>query len=347
MDNMMVRKMGGLSARAVRGAWLLLAGILMLAGCDHETEPFDGPSLINRFGEFAVLDSLRASADAVDFSQGESISFSASFNKEVDWILTITGLETGATKQISGFSNVLEESNSVWEGGTTSLPLFGIEAAAVELLIPSEDSVRLRDTVDVLGRRVYEGVVFTDFEQAFGANASLGNFEFELTNRTGRRNDTVAAQGDWFYYFEGTDNVVPNFFVGLLDISSRVTGQNYIPLPAVSPEELYFNAFLYSDGGPHVIAVVQFIFDSNDSGAFEDGQDRAFQLPGDFPLSRPGWQHVFHPMSETGISEEQMQKIVAVRLLLISDRNSQPTPPLQVDFGIDNIVFTNGAPLQL
>jgi hypothetical protein len=320
---------------------------LFVIGCDHETEPFDGPSLINRFGEFMLIDSLESSPMSVDFSQGETVSFSASFNKEVEWILTLRGIETGAVKRIEGFSNFLSMENALWEGRTTELPFFGTEQVAVELLIASADSLRLRDTIEVLGLRDYEATVFTDFEQNLGGSATLGNFEFELTNRTGRRNDTVAAQGDWFYYFEGTDDVVPNFFVGLVDIRSTVTGQTYAPVPTTVPEELFFNAFLLTDGGPHGIAVIQFIFDSNDNGTYEDGMDQVFQLPGDFPLSGTGWQHIHHPMSEVGMSEEQLQKIVAIRLLLISDMNSQPMPPLQVDYGIDFLAFTSGGPLEL
>lgn len=345
-----------MNMKTLKKGWQLIARIgiivsstvaMFISGCDHDTDTFAGPSLVNRFGEFTLIDSLSVSTNTVDFSAGEAVSFGASFNKEVNWQVSITGLESGSVKIIDGFSNELTTTNATWQGGTTILPLFRQERCAVELLIPSADSLRMTDTIEVTGLKRYEGLLFTDFEQDLGSNLFFGNFEFELTNQTKRRNDIPAGQGEWFYYFEGTDNVVPNFFCGLVNISAQVTGQTYIPMPTNSAEDLYFNAFIYTDGGPHGIAVIQFVFDSNDSGAFEDGQDQTFQLPGDFPLSGTGWKQISHPMSETGLTDAQTEKIVAIRLLLISDMNNQPSPPLQVDYGIDNLIFTSGGPLEL
>jgi len=93
--------------------------------------------------------------------------------------------------------------------------------------------------------------------------------------------------------------------------------------------------------------VIQFAYDTNDNGQFDDGIDETFAVEGDFPLAHTGWRHFSHPMSATGISQEKLEKIVAIRVLLISDNNAQPTPPLEVGFGIDYMIFTQGAPLQL
>ncbi|MFK8057665.1 MAG: hypothetical protein AB8F78_16180 [Saprospiraceae bacterium] len=330
-------------------AFCCFVSLLFLSACDHDTDTFDGPSLVNRFGEFMLVEPLTLSTRTVDFSAGEEVSFGASFNKEVEWLVEIKGLESGSIKIVDGFSNELDDVNSIWDGGASTLPLFKLERCAIELIIPSADSLRFYDTVEVTGLKAYEGSLFTDFEEDLGTNLVFGNFEFEFTNQTGRRDNLPegAGQGDWAYYFEGTDANVPNFFVGLVDISAQVTGETYIPLPTTDPEDVFFNAFLYTDGGPFGIAVVQFIFDSNDSGAFEDGQDQTFQLPGDFPLSGTGWQHISHSMSETGITETQLEKLVGIRILLISDMNSQPSPPLQVDYGIDFLTFTQGGPLEL
>jgi hypothetical protein len=328
-------------------SWLFGLILVVSVGCQHDTDNFDGPNLIDRFGEFELIDSLTVSTEVVDFSAGETVDFGASFNKRVDFFVVITGTVSGAKKIIQGFDNQLTPGNATWRGGTTNLPFFGEELCTVELIIPEADSLTLTDEVTVAGRRSYPGSVFTDFETDPLDDLVFGNFEFEFTNNTGRRNDGMAAEGDWYYFFEGTDDVVPNFFVGLIDMKATITGENYIPLPTTVPEEVYFNAFLYADGGPHGIGVIQFIFDSNDSGAFEDGQDAAFQIEGDYPLNWVGWRHVHHPMSELGFTQEQLEKLVAIRMLLISDMNSQPSPPLQVDYGVDYITFTAGGPLEL
>jgi len=131
-------------------------------------------------------------------------------------------------------------------------------------------------------------------------------------------------------------------------MSAQITGETYVQVPTTVPEELYFNCFLYSDAGPHGLAIIDFIFDTNDTGAFEDGQDTGLRVPVDYNLATwDGWQQISHPMSDIGVSQENLSKLVAIRLLLISDMNAQPSPPLQVDFGIDFMIFTDGGPLVL
>ena len=317
------------------------------SSCEHDTDVFDGPNLVDRFGEFMVVSNLAVSQATVDFATGETVFFTAEFNKNVDWVIEITGTESGAVKRIEGFDREINASNSTWTGGTTDLPFFKAEACTVSLLVPEEPSFMNSAEVEVLSSKIYEGSLFTDFEGNVTPHIELGNFEFELTPASGVQDNIPAAQGDFYYLFEGTDNVVSNFFVGLANMSAGITGETYVPLPTTVPENLYFNCFMYADGGPHGIAVIQFAVDSNDSGAYEDGQDATFQVEGDFPLGWEGWQHINHPMSDVGISQEQLSKLVAIRFILISNMNAQPNPPLQVDFGVDFITFTADAPLEL
>lgn len=328
---------------------LSVFALVALSACDHDTDTFDGPGLVDRFGDFTLLEDLAISRSTVDFGAGETVTATARFNKRTNFVLTITGLESGAVKVIEGFDTELNIDNATWTGGTTDLPLFRLEDCTIELTIPEVPALTGQTAnVEIVGAKIYEGAVFEDFEENFGGgDVEFGNFEFELTNNTGRRNDGNSGEGNWYYFFEGTDNVVPNFFVGLVNFNASATGQTYVPVPTTVPEDLYFNTFMLSDGGPHGIAVIQFVYDSNDSGAFEDGTDQTFQLAGDFPLDWTGWRHINHTMADIGMTEEQVQKIVAIRALLISDMNSQPTPPLQVDFGIDFITFTAGKPLEL
>lgn len=325
----------------------LAAMIISVAACDHKTEPFDGPSLVDRFGPFEVTQPLSISTETVDFEAGETVVVSGEFNKNVDWILKIEGLESGAVKTIEGFDRFIGEGNAVWTGGTTTLPLFRAEPCRVTMRVPEEPEYGDTLMVTVLAPKVYEGILFADFETPPGQNIDVGNFEFEFTPLTGRRNDIPAGEREYFYFLEGTDNVVTNFFVGLIVIKSTITGNTYAPLPTTVPGQLYFNWFMWHDGTPHTIAVIQFIYDSNNSGAFEDGQDQTFQIAGDFPLNHVGWRHYHHTMADVGMTEAQLERLVGIRVLLISDNNAQPSPPLPVRFGVDYMTFTQGAPLQL
>ncbi|MEO0474315.1 MAG: hypothetical protein AAF206_32200, partial [Bacteroidota bacterium] len=322
--------------------------ILMLAvSCQHDTDTFDGPSLIDRFGEFELRDSLAASQDMVDFASGETVFFTASFSKRINWVVQITGKESGAVKNIEGFDNELNVGNATWNGTTSLLPFFKAEECEVSLIIPEEDSLTYSIDITVESPRVYEGNLVTDFETDPGSSVFQGNFEFELTSATGFASDIPAGEGNRYYLFEGTDDVVANFFVGLIRIFPSINGETYFSLPTSIPEQCYFNFFLYGDGAPNTIAVIQFFTDSNDNGTFDEGTDKSFQLEGDFPVTEIGWQAINHTMADVGISEEDLSKLVGIQVLLISNLNAQPNPPLEVRFGLDYLTFTQDQPLAL
>ena len=326
---------------------MVLFTMFIFSGCDHDTDTFDGPSLIDQFGPFVVNTDFSASQSTVDFANGETVFFNAEFNINVNWVVEITGSESGSIKRIEGFSNVLDASNATWNGGTTVLPLFTEEEVTAVLTIPDMPGFFANTTIETLSKRSFEGTLFTDFEEEFGIDAFVGNFEFEFTSDTGR-DPSFPAEGDFSFRFEGTDNVVPNFFVGLVDFKSTITGNTLLQLPTTVPEDLFFNTFIFSEGGPHGIGIIQFAVDSNDSGAFEDNIDQTFQVTPDIDLAIfEGWKQISYPMSDTGISQADLANIVNIRVLLISDMNAQPSPPLQVGFGLDFMIFTEGGPLDL
>lgn len=320
---------------------------LVATGCDHVTDS-EGPNLTDRFGDFFVVDSLTASRAEVDFAASETVVFTAQFNKQVEWVLEITGDSSGAVKRLEGFSNELSEENAVWNGGTTDLPLFKREPITASLRIIDEDTDTLRTSLEVLEPRTYDAAVIADFEQP-SSSIMLGNFEFEFDlSATGRSAEVPPAQGDFFYLLRSTGGpvVADPFFIGLISINASITGETYFPVPSTVPEDLFFNAFLYSFGTPNTIAVVQVAVDTNGSGAYEDGQDSTYPII-DQPVDWEGWRAFSIPLSMTEITQAETDQIVAVRVLLISDNNGQPSPPLPVDFGIDYLNFTAGGPLQL
>ena len=53
-------------------------------------------------------------------------------SKVVNWQLKITGSNSGAEKIITGTSKTLDEEVALWDGTTTSLPIFRVENCNVE-----------------------------------------------------------------------------------------------------------------------------------------------------------------------------------------------------------------------
>jgi hypothetical protein len=337
--------------------------LVFALSCGRETDVPAGPSLVDRFATFILNDSLKVNLDSVDFSLEQTVSFSASFNKNVDWKIEVVGIESGAKKILEGFDKKIDALNASWKGSTTELPLFRREDCWAILTVP--ESIGFADSVliSISAPKVYDqGIVFIDFEEDYGNEIVLGNFEFDFNlDSTGILNDGRAAQGDGFYSLFGTDVVsnipgeVSNYFVGLTLIKASINPDlTYIAFPITVPEELYFNCFMLSDGRPYGLAIIDLAFDVNNSGAFEDGVDRIYSI--EIPLDWTGWRLISQPIStflngpETSpksLTQEELSSIVAMRLVLISIKDQQPIPPLPVFFGIDYITFTQGGPLSL
>jgi len=326
----------------------LAIALVLFAACDHDTEP-ETPSLFDRFAPLELLDSLQSSTTEVDFSAGQSVSFTARFNKNIDWVITITGQLSGGVKTIEGFDLIVDPDNATWEGGTTDLPLFREEPCMVVLSVPEEPEFGDTLMIEVLGTRVYEGTLVTDFEDNPGACIQLGDFEFELNN-SGRRDDIItAAQGDFFYRLAGTDNETggptDNFFVGLARIFACITGETYIQVPTTVPENLYLNLFVEGRATPYTRVVLGLIIDSNDSGDFEEGADAIRSL--EFDPTYTGWRLQSFNGSDFGVTQEELQKVVGIELVLISLNNLQPSPREEVGFETDYVIFTQNRPLEL
>ena len=328
---------------------LLIASVMALfISCAHDTDTPDGPNLIDRFGPFDVNENLTVNVDSVNFTNNEKVIMEAEFNKNVGWLIEIIGQESGAVKRIEGFDRSVNAGNATWSGSTTDLPFFRNEMCQIRLTVPEQPEYLDTAFVKVTGPKVYNGSLLIDFETDPGSNIDLGNFEFDFDlDSTGVKNFIPAAQGEFYYSLLGTDITLSNFFVGLMLIKPSIVGETYVPLPTTVPENVYFNCFIYSDGRPHGIAVIEFSYDANDNGRYDEGRDINFKVETDYVLDWVGWKKISHPMSETGMTQEQLEKLVGIRCLLISDANNQPDPPLPVFYAIDYLTFTNGKPLEL
>ena len=94
---------------------------------------FEGPSIENLYGDFEIIKPLEIINRNPSFSNNEQVSFHSEFNKPVEWKITIQGLNTGAYKEITGFSNLIDSNTINWRGGSSQVPFFSEEECAIEL----------------------------------------------------------------------------------------------------------------------------------------------------------------------------------------------------------------------
>ncbi len=242
----------------------IFAFALLFASCKHEETT--GPRLVNLFAEFTVAEPLTLSSATPDFSAGPLI-IKAKFDKYVSWKLSITGKQTKATKVFTGSS---PEMDIVWNGLSSNVPFFGLEACDVALSYPNFPE-RMPETATFTIKGVAdpdkEGIIITDFKVSKVQDTYTGNFsdttkwmsDFNATS-TASLNPTP-ADGSPYLISSGTGGADP--YVDQLNIYANASDKAYGKYwPLVNdPNRVYFNVMVYSSLlDTYKDASIQFIF---------------------------------------------------------------------------------------
>ena len=320
------------------------------------TEEFEGPSIVNLLGAFAVVDSLELTTATPDFSAGDQVGFSATFNKDVDWTLRIEGTASGSVKLISGYSDALEPSAVKWNGNTSQVPFFTTEDCTVELTILDEPDT-MRAQLTVLGTRSYEGIPVADFEGGIPEEALVFHqFSQNMTFDVAQDAPLMGAN----YFKMG----------GRMGWNEWMLGQIDLPLDlsavTVSAENFYLNLGVLS-GLDGALATDQYvnILLSESPAAFNDdlsnnGAD-VFQTDMEVykyqirPVDWLGWQYVsipysaFDVKSQGGDNVRTPADITGIRLQCQSCPSANANCPENADVDvrtdIDFVMFTENSPL--
>jgi len=325
--------------------FLLLASLLYTS-CKVDEE-FEGPSLVDLYGDFSIVDSLDITNRNVNFSTGESTAFTASFSKNVNWKLEVTGLQSGAVKRFEGFSNSLTAANANWNGTTTDLPMFRAEDCAVQLSIIGVADT-LHDTLTVVGSKIYEGFVAADFENGWNSGwnkyvQSGAQMNFAVLT------DTSAAQGNRYYEMAG--EVSWDWLIGLVNMPGSAYGSTYYPLTS-NPSNLYFNTMLYKpEGVDNGLVLFQIKEDDNEDGMYSAGTEDMYSIQ--VSLTANGWSKISQrydniPTLVNGASSgpignglHEPNKIIEVSILFLANPTSGYSKTK-----LDYMIFTEGSALE-
>ncbi|MDP7567178.1 MAG: hypothetical protein QF383_02190, partial [Flavobacteriales bacterium] len=191
--------------------FLLLALPFFFTSC--EKDKIEGPSLNNLYGELTILESLNVIGDSADFSNNQSMYFTASFSKQVDWQVKIKGLNSGSAKIISGKSDAINQSNSTWDGSSTLLPFFIAEDCDVELTFEMHDDT-IYNQLNIQGEKEYNDestVLITDFENGFNPNFT-GFFQAGCTKAL-----TIGGAGQGIKYLQQFGTCGWDWLIGYID----------------------------------------------------------------------------------------------------------------------------------
>ena len=327
---------------------MLLTAALGLAGlsCERSTDP-EGPSLNDLYGEFSVLQQFDVSTQNVDFSNNGSMYFEALFSKRVDWKVTITGQNSGAVKEITGSSFVVDESNSTWTGGVTQLPMVKVEPCEVVLSVENEG---FADTlyINVRGLKSNEGFVVADFETGLNPGWNI----FAQTGADMSFNIVQSdSAGEGTHYYDMGGEVSWDYLIGLIDFPASAYGETHFPLDG-NPANVYFNVFLnVPEGITNEIVLFQFREDENGDGQYQGATEDMWSL--ELRGLDPGWQLVSlrydglvalvngQPAPPAGNGIHEPDKLIQLSLLFLADPATGYSQTL-----LDYIIFTEKNPLR-
>jgi hypothetical protein len=327
---------------------LLFIGLISFIGCRKENNVFDGPSINETYSTFKVIDPFKVSKNTVDFNAGESVYFSASFNKVVTWQIDIVGSTSKAHKIIEGSGKTINISNATWNGSTTIFPIFAAENCDAKLTIKDIADTFLVN-VQITQAKKIEGLMIADFET--GLNSSWTKFiqsgaDMDFKVKT----DSVAPQGLKYLNMAGTVNW--DYLIGLIDYPALAYGTNpTFNLPS-NPDDVYFNCLIY--GVPNTnqsIVLFQFKEDENGDGTFNANTEDEYDL--EVKVDWSGWKLVSikyaeittivngAPATPKGNGLHNPDKIGKISMLHLANPNDG-----FASTKIDYIIFTNSKPLE-
>ena len=306
--------------------FLLLALPFFFTSC--EKDKIEGPSLNDLYGELNILESLNIVGDSADFSIGESMYFTASFSKQVDWKIKIEGLNSGSVKIISGKSNTINPSNSTWDGSSTEIPFFIAEDCDVQLTFEMHDDTT-NNQLNIQSPKLYNDentVLITDFENGFNPNFT-GFFQAGCTKAL-----TIGGAGQGINFLQQFGTCPWDWLIGYVDYYSTFW---YDQQELVNdPSQVYFNIMINGDSTmsqvsnvPNSLFKLEFYEDENGDGYYDANTEDRYDY--EFDVDWTGWRMIsicyndlIPPSSNAGDGVKEPSKIFKVRTLLLANPES-------------------------
>jgi hypothetical protein len=316
--------------------------------CRKDKSIIDGPSISETYSTFKIIEAFKADKSTVDFSAGEKVTFSASFNKSVSWKINVLGKTSKAQKTISGDGKFINVSNALWNGSTTKYPIFKAEECVATLSIKDvTDTFSLSITISQAKK--IEGLMIADFEG--GLNSAWTKFIQTGANMDFKvKTDSLAPQGAKYLNMAGTVNW--DYLIGMIDYPATAYGGNNTLALDANPENVYFNCLIYGVPNTNQSSVLfQFKEDENADGTISATTEDEYDY--EIKVDWEGWKLVSlkysdiatlvngSPATPKGNGQHNPDKIGKISMLHLANPNDG-----FASTKIDMIVFTTGKPIE-
>lgn len=308
-----------------------LSLILFGMSCTKEVV---GPDITSIYGPVTVVEPFNKSTASANFAQNQEVYFTARFENETNWILTLTGNTSGATKTIEGVSNVIDKSNSSWLGTANDVPSFQTETVTAKLSFKhAVDSFKTTLAISSTKNMDVNDVLLTDFSTLKTTAEWPRDWPpVSITNAAYPK-----ADGGKYFYMSGTPWQAGSPYVNYMSISAKYADKDngtYFPL---NPDggKVYFNIMVHGEGPSDAWLLINFS---------EDGkQARHINIRPDWT----GWKLISIPYSSMIpdiTTDAKPNKLTSVAFVLLSD--AVPVDSKAVSVAFDHPVFTYNKPYQ-
>ena len=264
----------------------LLIIIFYLSSC-HKTE-IQGME-VYALNEDIDKISLEVSNDKPDFGAGDSVYFVGNFEKLTTVSIEITGRVSGAVKKIQLNADELNQNNSIWFGGSSTLIGFQKELCDVQISFVGTEIIIKRE-IEIVG------ITNFDHKNTIGleSNGFETNSSSEFFKNCTKVDDFIAAQGNVSVKVPYEVNN-PYLFLGEDNLGSG----NFYNLP-IDPKRVWFNIYVFGTGDANARMFIEFKEADQDNLAYQNGRDDGVQAF--IPLSHQGWQLFSFRYSDLGFS---------------------------------------------
>jgi hypothetical protein len=276
---------------------------LFFYGCKPPST-IEGPELSQLYGQFGISSPLKLSTSTADFATGSTVVFSLGLTKINDWNITITGLNTGAKKILSGKSSTLDVTNAVWNGSTTFFPVFGVEKCAIQISFPGQTLV-LYDTIRAVSKKVKDmGTVVANFSPSDLGKLWPTYIDYSIDG------DSFSIDAKYHpnlgtdeLYFSGVDKN-SDTYIGSIIYPCKIffPSDTTYAVTSNDPSSVYFNVAVLGLGVAGSNMLFQFFEDCNNDGKYTAAADNQYQYP--VNVNWIGWQMVSFKYSATTIGHQ-------------------------------------------
>ena len=317
--------------------------IAILGACDKPEQI--GPGINGIYGPVTVTQAFAVNTSNPNFATGGKVYFTAKFENDAIWTITLVGQTSGAVKTITGISKEINALNSEWTGNADDAPSFQMGENVQATLSFASSATTFTQNLTIAGIKNLDagGVLVTNFVlskfQCYCAGPMLTTTwytDFPLTNNTD--NTYIKPDGNAYAMMEG----VPwqgggSPYVDILTIDARnadVNYGNYFPLYA-DPTKVFFNIMVFGEPATTSNTWLRVIL-------FEDGVEaRGIDIRPDWT----GWKLLTYNYTELEAiitDAPKPNKVTAIRFILLSESATLPGPSVRAVF--DHPIFTHNTP---